>query len=69
MYDSETRIDPQLLMTPREAASALRISPRKLWEITDQGELPFVRIGRCVRYYIPDLETWIAEQRRRKNSQ
>jgi excisionase family DNA binding protein len=58
----------QLLMTPKEAASALRISPRKLWEMTRQGELPYVPMGRCVRYRVLDVEAWIAANTRRKNS-
>lgn len=55
-------------MTPKEAASALRISPRKLWEMTRQGELPYVPMGRCVRYGVLDVEGWIAANTRRKIS-
>ncbi|MCI0335394.1 MAG: helix-turn-helix domain-containing protein [Planctomycetes bacterium] len=58
----------QLLMTPKEAALALRISPRKLWEMTKQGHLPYVPLGRCVRYRICDVEAWLSENTRRKDS-
>lgn len=61
--DGHAPVRQPLLMTPREAANALRISPRKLWQITDEGQLPCVRIGRCRRYCIADLEAWIADQR------
>jgi len=50
---------PALLLTPREAAKALAISPRKLWAMTASGEIPHVRIGRCVRYPVDDLREWI----------
>ena len=40
----------RLLLTPAEAAAALRISPRLLWSKTKIGEIPCVRIGKCVRY-------------------
>lgn len=50
---------PALLLTAAEAAKALAISPRKLWEITNCGELPAVRIGRAVRYRPADLVAWI----------
>ena len=48
-----------LLMTPRQAAEALSISPRKLWGLTASGEVRCVRIGRSVRYDRGDLQDWI----------
>ena len=38
----------QLLKAP-EAARLLAIGTRKLWELTNRGEIPHVRIGRAVR--------------------
>lgn len=52
-----------LLLRPREAADALAISERKLWELTRCGEVPAVRIGRAVRYDPRDLRRWIDAQR------
>ena len=49
----------RLLVTPRDAAKALAISPRKLWGLTKSGELPCVRIGRAVRYDMDDLRRWV----------
>lgn len=51
---------PALLLRPEEAAEALSISPRKLWGLSDSGEIPCVRIGRSVRYDPRDLEAFIA---------
>ena len=51
-----------LLMTPQEAAEALSISPRKLWGMTASGEIPHVRIGRCVRYRISSLNEYLASK-------
>lgn len=48
-----------LLLTPKQASLALGISPRKLWSLTASGEIPHVRIGRCVRYPLDDLQRWI----------
>ena len=53
----------RLLLRPAEAAEALAISPRKLWELTDRREIPSVRIGRSVRYDPGDLRRWINEQK------
>jgi excisionase family DNA binding protein len=52
-----------LLVDAREAARLLSISERTLWTLTDQGELPRVKIGRSVRYSVRDLERYIEGQR------
>lgn len=54
---------PRLLLSAREAAEALSISPRKLWSLTNTGEIPCVRFGRSVRYDPRDLVEWIASQK------
>lgn len=54
----------RLLLTPKQAAEALAISPRKLWAMTAGGEIPNVRIGqRSVRYPIEDLRDYIDRQK------
>ena len=55
------------LLTAKEAASILRISPRTLCSMTaPRGEIPVVRIGRSLRYPIADLECWIETQKQQK---
>ena len=56
-----------LLLTPAQAADALAISPRKLWGMTASGEIPHVRLGRCVRYPLDELQRWIDEQQKGGN--
>ena len=53
-----------LLLTPQQAAETLAISPRKLWGMTASGEIPHIRLGRCVRYPIDDLQRWIDERKK-----
>jgi excisionase family DNA binding protein len=53
----------RLLLTPKEAASALAISERTLWELTKRSVIPCVRIGRAVRYDLVDLQSWIERQK------
>lgn len=53
-----------LLLSPKEAAELLSISPRKLWSLTASGNLPHLKIGRSVRYPVEDLRLWIAGQRK-----
>ena len=57
-----------LLLTPKETATALAISPRKLWGMTASGEIPFVKIGRCVRYPGDDLQRWINDRKKGGNA-
>jgi excisionase family DNA binding protein len=47
------------LLRPREAAEWLKLSERSLWSLTQRGELPAVRIGRCVRYDLADLIAFV----------
>jgi excisionase family DNA binding protein len=52
-----------LLLTAREAAAALAISERTLWQLTKDGAVRCVRLGRAVRYDRRDLIALI-EQRK-----
>jgi excisionase family DNA binding protein len=52
-----------LLWRSREAAAALAISERKLWDLTNRNLIPHVRIGRAVRYSPADLLAWIEAQK------
>jgi len=66
--NSPGKPSPTLLLTPRQAAAALSISPRSLWAITTpRGDLPCARINRSVRYAVRDLELWIDKQKQQKN--
>lgn len=53
---------PRLLLTPPEAAVALRLCPRTLWTLTKDGTIPHMRIGRQIRYPVAVLEEWIGKQ-------
>ena len=55
---------PKLLLNIQEAAEALGISERKLWGMTDSREIPHVRLGRCLRYPVHELEQWIDENKK-----
>jgi predicted DNA-binding transcriptional regulator AlpA len=51
-----------ILVDSREAARRLAISPRKLWQLTKDRAVPSVKIGKCVRYRVVDLESWTQRQ-------
>jgi excisionase family DNA binding protein len=55
-----------LALRPREAAKALGISPRLLWQLTHDGHIPCVRVGsskhRSVLYPTAELQAWLSRQ-------
>jgi excisionase family DNA binding protein len=61
-----TNVASPLALRPREAAKALGISPRLLWQLTKDGHVPCVRIGsgkrRTVLYPLADLQAWLTRQ-------
>jgi len=53
-----------LALRPRDAARTLGLSERTLWGLTKAGKVPFVRIGKAVRYPRHLLLRWLEEQAR-----
>jgi excisionase family DNA binding protein len=58
--------DERLLLTVEEAARRLGIGRTLAWRLVQERELPSVRVGRCVRVPLRDLEAWVEEQRQDK---
>src|SRR5437899_1841151 len=53
-----------LLLDSRQVAYLLGIGRTKAFELIRRGELPVVRIGRCVRVSRAALELWALDQNR-----
>lgn len=53
----------RLALRRKEAARALGIGERKLWEMTADGtsEIPHVRLGKAVLYPLDELRRWLAD--------
>lgn len=54
---------PSLLLSIPEVCETTRLGRRKIWELTNCGELPIVRVGRRVLIPRADLERWIESKR------
>ena len=58
--------DSPMALRPRDAARALGISPRLLWQLTKEGRIPHIVLGdgkrRTVRYPVPVIQAWLASQ-------
>ncbi|MEY4612470.1 MAG: hypothetical protein RL179_443 [Planctomycetota bacterium] len=48
-----------LLVNATIAAKLLGISERKLWQMKDDGTIPYVKIGKLIKYHIPTIKKWI----------
>ena len=54
---------PRLGLRPREAARALGIGERLLFDLTKRGEIPHARLGsKAIVYSVDALRSWLAEQ-------
>jgi excisionase family DNA binding protein len=55
-----------LALRPREAAKALNISPRLLWQLTKDKHIPCVRVGtgkrKTVLYPADLLQAWLRDR-------
>ncbi len=56
---------PVLALRPREAAAAIGVCERVLWEMTKADEVPHVRLGRTgktVVYPVAELRAWLSRK-------
>lgn len=53
---------PRIALRRAEAAEALGVSDRTLWDWTKQGLVPNVRINQTIMYPVADLAAWLSEQ-------
>lgn len=56
---------PFRLLSTRDAATALSISERTLFTLTERGDILAVRIGRSVRYDPADLQRFVEQSKSR----
>ena len=53
---------PLLALSYRQAADALGVSERTVWQLVRDGQLRAVRIGRSVRIALAELQRYLAAQ-------
>jgi len=54
--------DGRLALRPKEAAKALGIGERKLWELTNRRIIPHLKAGRATLYPVAALRDWLARE-------
>ena len=52
------------LLTPHEAGEYLGVAPETLnvWRATRRYKIPYVKVGRSVRYRLTDLEAFVQQR-------
>lgn len=61
-----TDLSAPLALRPRDAAKALGISARHLWQLSKDGHIPCIRVGsgrrKTVLYPVAALQVWLRQQ-------
>ena len=52
----------QNLLTAKEVAKLLRLSPQTLYKMLNDGNVPAIRVGNQWRFEHESLKTWITRQ-------
>lgn len=55
---AETKGESPLLTVP-EAARYLNVSVKQVWKLRFCRTIPCIKLGRCVRFHIEDLDNYI----------
>jgi excisionase family DNA binding protein len=56
--------EPPQILTTEQAAKLLGVRPQTLmnWRSTRRQRVPFIRVGRAVRYRRADVEAWLTKR-------
>lgn len=58
---TEAAIAP-LVMSVKQVADALLVSPNTVYTLANEGKLPCVRIGRQLRFPLALVQSWLEQQ-------
>ena len=57
--DEQTQNIPRISLRPKEAAIALGMSEKALWDRTSpRGDIPAVKVGSRTCYFVHQLQAW-----------
>ena len=52
------------LITARELASILKISPRTVYNLVWKKKITSLKVAGSLRFSLPDIEQWLSKQKR-----
>jgi excisionase family DNA binding protein len=53
----------QVLLTIREVSEVLGLHPNTIRNLMERGELPFIKIGKSLRFHTEDVQAFIERAR------
>jgi excisionase family DNA binding protein len=59
LYEADQFFEIQKVMNVNEIANFLKCSTKKIYQMVDLNEIPNKRIGRQIRFHLPDIEEWL----------
>lgn len=59
-------IDPDRLLTFKEAMELLNVGRQFLWQQCNAGKVPHLRLGRLIRFRRSSLLAWLADAEKRE---
>ncbi len=54
------------LMTAKQVSELIEVRPSTIYKWVDLGYIPYVKLGRCVRFKKGDLIRWIDQNHRKE---
>lgn len=54
------------LLTLQELSQVLKVSRTSIYRWMDRDSLPYLKLGRCLRFDPKCIETWLARKSRRR---
>jgi len=60
---NKATLGPPALTTVADVANFLAISRSKIYKLMDEGELPYVKLGKCRRVLRTDVEALLEKSR------
>lgn len=54
------------LLTAEQAAEYLQVSLRTVKNLTSNGQLAYIKVGRATRFHRDDIEEYVSHQRRKQ---
>ncbi len=60
----DMQMENKNLLTISELASALNLKPSKIRRMIFERKIPFLKLGRLIRFNFEDINLWLQEQKR-----
>ena len=60
----------EVLLNPREASIYLGVKRDTLavWRVNRRYDLPYIKVGRLIKYRLSDLDNWLRDRTREANN-